>query len=113
MLLVSSITDSPNQTMNWVLPDGSSIAVTLVYKPLQYGWFIKEMDYGTFTIQGVRICTSPNILHQFKNQLPFGISCVVTDNEEPTQQGDFLSGRAKIYILTASEVATYTEFLSD
>jgi hypothetical protein len=113
MYLIQRVTAAPLQSQTLVLEDGSSVFLELYYRPLQQGWFINELSYGDFTIYGVRIVNSPNLLHQFRNLLPFGLGCFSTGNREPGLQEDFISGASKLYILTAAEVAEYTEFLAD
>lgn len=112
MYTIQQITTDPLQTQSLVLPDGTSIQFTIVYKPLQYSWFIQDLVYGDFEIQGARICVSPNMLYQYKNQIPFGLACFSANNREPTLQDDFSSGNAQLYILTPEEVAEYASFLS-
>lgn len=113
MLLIQQISDEEKQATTLVLEDGSTVDFTIEFKPMQMGWFITNLLYKTFSINGIRIVTSPNILHQFKNQIPFGFACFVDASDEPTQQQDFSSERAKLYILTQSEVTAYEAFLSD
>lgn len=111
MLLVQKITSNPFQKQTLVLDDGSFVRITLYFRPMQFGWFIEQLQYGLFTLNGMRITNSPNMLHQFKNQIPFGIACFSAANREPTQQKDFSSGASKLYILTSAEVEQYAEFL--
>jgi hypothetical protein len=112
MLLISGITDEPRQEHRLLLADGTFIDLSVGYSSQQYGWFIENLIYGSFTLNGVRIVNSPNFLRQFKNQIPFGMACYVEQDQEPMLQQDFLSGRAKLYILPASEVAVYEDILS-
>lgn len=113
MLLIQQITSDAKQQQTLVLPDGSTVLLQLYYRPMQYGWFVNELSYGGFTLYGLRVTNSPNMLHQWKNKLPFGLACYTVDNREPTQQEDFSSGNAKLYILTEAEVAAYAEFLAN
>lgn len=85
--------------------------MTLYFISLQLGWFITELVYGEFVLTGLRITNSPNMLYQFRNQIPFGLACISSQNREPSQQQDFSSNASKLYILTAAEVAAYTEYL--
>lgn len=113
MYLVQQITDDALQKQTLILPDGTSLALTIYFRPAQIGWFIQILTYQAFILQGTRITVSPNMLHQYRNQIPFGLACYSTDNREPTQQEDFSSGAAKLYILSADEVARYTELLTN
>lgn len=113
MFLIQQITSNPLQDLNLVLPDGTSLDVSIYFRPMQFGWFINQLTYGTFILQGVRITNSPNILQQFKNQIPFGLACYsLPGSREPSQASDFSSGASSLYILTSDEVAEYTAFLT-
>lgn len=112
MYQIQQITSDPNQQQTIILPDGTSLLLVMRFVPMQYGWFITELTYGTFTIRNVRITVSPNMLYQFKNNIPFGLACFSQDSREPTQQQDFSSSAANLYILTKAEVDQYTAVLS-
>lgn len=113
MLLVQQVTADALQQQTLILPDGSSILLQLYFRPMQYGWFVNILSYKSFTLNGLRVTNSPNMLHQFKNKLPFGLACYSADNREPTQQNDFSSGASKLYVLTADEVLAYSEYLTN
>lgn len=111
MYRIQQVTSAPLQRQTLVLEDGNTIGLTVYYRPIQYGWFINELTYNDFTLRGIRICNSPNMLYQWKNKLPFGLACFSTGNREPQLQDDFLTGASKLYILTEDEVAEYAEYL--
>ena len=112
MLLIPNVSADPLQQQTLVLDNGSTFTFTLYYVPLQIGWFITSLTYGSFTLQGLRVTVSPNMLYQFKNQIPFGIACLPNSvNREPTQLQDFEAGAFSLYVLTAAEVAQYTTLL--
>lgn len=111
MLTTQGWTQDTKQNQNLILPDGSALSLTLKYVPLQFGWFIDSLVYQSFTLTGYRLFTSPNLLQQYVNQIPFGLACLTSDNGEPTQQQDLSSGYATIYILTAAEAAQFTRIL--
>lgn len=112
MYLVQQITSDPFQKQTLILPDGTSLGLTLYFRPMQFGWFINQLTYMNFTLNGVRITVSPNILNQFRNQIPFGLACYSTQNREPTQQKDFSSGAALLYVLSQEEIIEYGNILS-
>lgn len=112
MLLIQQVTSDTLQKQTIVLEDGSSFTITLYFMPLQYGWFIQELIYGDFILRGVRVTNSPNILRQWKNKIPFGISCISKENREPYFIDDFSSGSSSLYVLTESEVQAYEDYLS-
>ncbi len=111
MLLIQQVTSNPLQAQNLTLPNGSSLSLVLYFRPIQQGWFINNLTYGSFIINGMRITNSPNMLNQYRNQIPFGLACFSAFNREPSQQQDFSSGASKLYILTQAEVTAYAEFL--
>lgn len=113
MLQITQLTANARQQQTIILPNGKNISVTLYYVPMQLGWFITNLSYSgsEFEINGLRVTTNPNMLYQFKNQIPFGLACFTDGNQEPTQQEDFVSGRSKLYILTEEEVEEYTDIL--
>lgn len=93
---------------------------------MQAGWFVQSLIYaantasygppsdytGPFTINELRVTNSPNMLNQFRNQIPFGLACFSTQDREPTQQQDFSSGASKLYLLSQEEVTLYAELLA-
>ena len=104
MYLIQGITSDARQKHSIIHPDtGLDIEITLEYSPMQYSWFAKVV-YEDFTLNGIRVFTSPNIMRQFSNFVPFGIVCSVDGGQEPTLQEDFSSGRAKLYVLDREEV---------
>lgn len=112
MYQISQVTDQAKQSQQLVLPDGTLISLQLYYAESQGGWFVISLTYGTFTLQGVRLTTSPNLLRQWKNLIPFGLCCSTQDDQEATQLQSFSSGYAKLYVLSAAEVLAYETFLS-
>jgi hypothetical protein len=99
------------QVLSMNLSDGTSFSMTMVYKPLQYGWFIQSLTYKAFTVQGIRVTVGVNILRQFANQIPFGLGCSC-QGREPTQKSDFTDGSAQLFVLTSDEVEQYEEFIN-
>lgn len=110
MYQVQNTTTNALQQQNLILPDGTIINFVIRYAPLQYGWFL-DLSYGQFSLNGLRITNSPNMLFQWKNILPFGLACFSTEGREATQQEDFASGEATLYVLTAAEVQAYIDYL--
>ena len=111
MYIIQQITTDFKQQQTLVLPDGTTILFQIKFIPLQGGWFIDTLTYGSFTIHNLRICNSPNMLHQFRNIIPFGLTCFSSYNREPSQQEDFSSGASIMYLLSAAEVNEYATFL--
>ncbi len=111
MQLIQRISANPYQKQTLVLDDGTSFDITMYFRPMQFGWFINNLAYGDFVLNGLRITNSPNMLNQFRNLIPFGLGCFSAANREPSLQQDFFSGASKLYILTQAEIDEYAEFL--
>jgi len=110
MYLIDGLSDKPKQTQTIILPNGERATLYLEYKALQLGWFM-SLTYGDFVWTNVRIVNSPNIIRQAKNIVPFGVSCRVEDDQEPTLKTDFSTGRAKLYLLDEAEMEEFEEYL--
>lgn len=113
MFIIQQITSDPLQKQTLILPDGSQLQLTIYFVPMQFGWFITNLTYGDFQINGLRITNSPNMLNQFRNIIPFGLACYSVQNREPTQQEDFSSGTSQLFILSQAECAQYAELLDN
>ena len=113
MFIVDSISTDAKQRQSLTIADGTSFVLELEYKPQQYGWFITRLEYGDFLLTNIRVCTSPNLLHQYKNKLPFGIAVVSKNNFEPTQQEDFSLKNSIMYVLTDTESEEYLSALQN
>lgn len=111
MKLIQQITDNPLQKQRFTLDDGTAFTFTLYFISLQQGWFFTNITYGTFILNGLRITNSINMLNQFINIIPFGISCVSTANREPSLQQDFSSASSKLYVMNHEECVQYAEYL--
>lgn len=112
MYQVTQVTVDPNQAQTLVLYDGSTLDISMIFKPMQYGWFISMVHSSGWTINNLRIVNSPNFLQQWRNIIPFGMACYSKANLEPTLQEDFFSLASVLYILDASEVQAFTDLLN-
>ena len=101
----------PKQTFTVKIEDGSTFTMSIKYIEMQYGWFVENLTYGDFQINNMRICNSPNMFHQFRNKLPFGIACITSGNREPSFIEDFEEKESTLYLLTEEEVSEYEGFL--
>lgn len=111
MELINNIGNEEKQIQRVIMADNRFIDLTLEYKDQQQGWFA-SITYLTYTINNIRIVTSGNMLYQWRNIFQFGMSCVVEQGQEPTFQEDFLSGRAKLYILDRADTLNYSRVIS-
>jgi hypothetical protein len=113
MYLIQQLTNSPLQKQTFILYNGKILTVTFYYSNSQQGWFITNLTYEKFILNGIRIVVIPNMLNQFINQIPFGLGCFTTLLREPTQQQDFSSGNFNLYILDQTEIDEYAILLSN
>lgn len=103
MLLIQGITSDPKQQQELTLPNGKIVTMYLEFKPMQTGWFL-GLDYEGFSLRNLRISTVPNLLRQFKNLIPFGLTCITEDFQEAMFLEDFSTARSKLYVLTSDDV---------
>lgn len=109
---VTNISTNALQQQTIILDDGSTFTFTMYFVSMQAGWFITELTYGTtFTLRGLRITNSVNMLNQWRNIIPFGLGCISTANREPSLLQDFSSQASKLYVLTQAECQQYAEIL--
>ena len=116
MYQIQNVSSDPAQNLSVALEDGTIVYISIFFSPQQTGWFIGSLTYTSasgnlFTLNGVRITNSPNMLHQFKNQLPFGLACISTGNREPQLISDFDDQSSILYILDPDDVDYYEAYL--
>lgn len=103
MKLIENLSDSARQTTHVVLDDGSVVEIRLIYRPAIQRWQI-DIIHPLLTMYGKTLCNHPNLLRQFRNTAGFGMACIMSDGTEPNAIGDFLNGRAQIYILNEADI---------
>lgn len=112
MYRIQNFTADAKQRMNVQLPDGTTFLIRLSYSDTQHGWYIVELTYGTFTLNGIRLVNAQNLLRQWRTQLPFGLFVTTPNSREALLVSDLASGSTNIYVLTAAEVAAYESYIS-
>ena len=113
MQLIQTLTNDVKQKHTIILPDNTSFILQLEYKEVVRGWFY-GITYQNYVLPNAidrRLITFFNILHQYKNILPFGIAVSTDDYSEPIFLNDFISGRVVIEVLTSDEVKTITNLI--
>lgn len=104
MTELGGITDQPNQSSRIVLADGSIATIALTYVQNQAGWFY-DISWGTWAANGRRLVSSPNILRQFREIIPFGLAVYTDENADPVSIEDFADGTSVLYLLDQADVA--------
>ena len=112
MYTIPQITSDALQQNTYILWDGSQVQITLFYCIRQQAWFIRNLTYGSFILNNFRVHISPNMFHQFRNEIPFGLACYSVDGREPDLQQDFSSGNYNLFFITPSEMAEYGAYLT-
>ena len=103
MKLLTEISQDPKQRFDVKTEDNQTFELKLEYSDQQQGWFY-SITFGDIVINNARLVTSPNIIRQFKNVLPFGIFIATDDLSEPLFIDDFSTERVKFLLLTPDEV---------
>ncbi|MDE3073917.1 MAG: hypothetical protein KGJ86_00685 [Chloroflexota bacterium] len=111
MKKISGITDYPLQSLTLILSDGSSVAMKLEYCPQQIGWFA-DFAWRDWAVQSVRLANFPNVLRQWKNQVPFGLRVWTAAFGEPLTAEVFANGTAILYLLEGDDIATAETLVS-
>ena len=101
---ITNLTNFADQVTQLQLEDGTVATMELIYQGTTERW-VMNISYGTEVINGIGLCTLPNVLRQWKNILPFGISCVTADQTDPFDINDFANGRVLIFLLNEVDVA--------
>jgi hypothetical protein len=105
MQQIDGISDEPSQLHKLAIEGSGTLAeMTLIWRDTQNSWFM-NLTWGSFSVQCVRVCHLPNILTQFANILPFGISIYSTNGQDPFLLQSFSNGTTSLFVLNSAEVA--------
>jgi hypothetical protein len=102
--LISNLGDEADQLSKVVLADGSVVAFEFIYLPAIERWSF-NFSHPDLTVNSLILCAGPNVLRDYRNIIPFGLSVLSTDGADPVYIEDFTSGRITVYVLDADEVA--------
>ncbi len=115
MQILQNISNEAKQKHTILLAEDSSrIILELTYKPDVIGWFLDvTYDKLNFSVRGLRVVTTINLLNQWRNVLPFGILVSCKDAQDPLLLDDFLVKRAQIGIISKEEVGQLLDLMAD
>ena len=107
MLLLTSITNAPNQQFTVVLPDNTIFTLYLEYLVQFSAWFY-GVSYvpASLNYLGQQLTNNLNLLSPFVNILDFGILCEVIDGGNPWDINDFINQRVNLYLLNQDDINT-------
>jgi len=108
MTQIDNITDQANQLTQVVLPDGSVLQITLVFRASTERWTI-DVLHPTLAVDGINLCASPNVLREWRNLINFGLSCTSITGVDPVNVEDFVNGNAALYVLSEADVQLVEE----
>lgn len=112
MKVLDGIRATGTQKLSTAAENGTLIEMVLYFLPASQSWKI-DITYGDFVLNGNRVYNSPNMLCQYSNIIPFGLSCTVEDGGEPFLVNDFSGGRCQLLVLTAADVLEIEEALME
>jgi len=105
MLYLSQLTDYPNQSYTLTTEDSKTVLLDLIYLPTQQFWIANiTYDLINFKLNGIKLVNNLNILKQFSNVIPFGLTCISDDLIDPFLIDDFSNQRSRLYLLNATEI---------
>ncbi len=104
MLYINKITNDASQQLILTGIPGIQITMTMRFMPRIQQW-MAGFSYGTFSAQGIPVLGNLNILRQWKNVIPFGISCVCKNGLDPYTVDDFANNAADLFLLNSDDIA--------
>lgn len=109
--LSEKLQDYPYQELTIVTSDGESFTLTLRYLPTQYYWIL-DIDGEAFSVHGLRLCNSPNMLDKYLNICPFGLKVDTVDDIDPMTVDAFTTGYCTIKYLNHDECLLIREYFN-
>lgn len=102
MKQINEITQDPYQEHLLIGEEGEQINLVMRYSDNQEGW-IANITFGDTVINGIKLVSSVNILHSWRNIFPFGLAIACTDKGDPYYIDDFINSRAQMFLLNNEE----------
>lgn len=100
---ITNLTNFADQNTILQLIDGSTATMELIYQGAAERW-VTNITYGSQVFNGINVCCYPNILRQWRNVLPFGLTFATADQTDPFDINDFSSGRVAVFLLDQADV---------
>ena len=104
MLYINKITGDASQQLTLIGIPTVQVGMTLRFMPRIQRWEM-GVTWNDFDVEGIGVVCSMNLLRQFRNVIPFGISCITMNSLDPYRQQDFVNQVANLYLLTSADVA--------
>lgn len=113
MFRIEGITSAPKQEKTIILPDDTEFTMVMRYIDSQSGWWIDNLTYVDFKLNGLKIVRSINLLDPFRNIIPFGLACTSNEDREPYFIQDFERGFCSLFLLINSDKRVIENFLKE
>lgn len=104
MRLIDRLTNAAHQQSILTGNPGQRITLTVRFLASQQLW-VADIVWNDFSAYGIGLVNALNLLRTYQNLIPFGLMCSTTDGQDPYTLDAFSTGYAKLYLLTADEVA--------
>lgn len=108
MRKITEIGAEANQRLEIVGENNERITFKIYFRPSQQGFYF-DIIYQDFVLRGQKVLNAPNLLNQYRDLLPFGLTCFVADGSDPFFADDFVTERAILFLLNEEDVAEITE----
>lgn len=106
MRLLDKLNSNPRQTFSVLAEDGSTVTFSFVYLPSQQCWTVDVLR-NDFAVKGIQLQVNPNILRNYRNVIPFGLSVTSEDGYDPYYLDDFDTQRIQVYLMSAADVEDF------
>lgn len=103
MRYIDRITDDARQQLLLNGNEGQIITLSLRFMPSQRIWVMDVVE-GAFSLYGVNVVASPNLLQNYSNLIRFGFTCTTENGVDPYRITDFLDGTAKLFLMAPDDV---------
>lgn len=86
----------------------TNIEFTFRFMPTQMSWYF-DFVYNEKEYKGHKLVLGANILRNYKNTIPFGLSVQAENDIEPFSLNDLNNGRVNLFVLDKDEVTQIEE----
>ena len=102
MKQITAFTSDPNQQHILIGENGEEITINLLFVDSQIGWFV-DFQYKDLIINSMRLVTCINILHSWRNIIPFGLAILTQDKGDPYFIDDFTTERVNVFLTNSDD----------
>lgn len=111
MKQITTLSSDAKQSLYFVTEDGEILHLTFLFSPRQQTWFL-DLESDKFSVFGIQIGCSVNLLDKYRNLLNYGILVSTEDGNDPWRVDDFESGYCSFCFLNKDEVEMTIRYLN-